>query len=175
MTFDETKLPGVFEIHLEPKGDSRGFFARSWCQREFEQHGLKPITVQCNVSFNQKKGTLRGLHYQAEPHPEAKLVRCTQGAIYDVVVDLRPGSATFKQWISVILTAADRNMVYVPEGFGHGFLTLDERTEVFYQISEFYYPELSRGVRWNDPAFRIEWPSPPEVISERDQTYPDFE
>ena len=174
MIFHETKLPGVFEIHLEPKGDERGFFARSWCQHEFEEYGLNPVAVQCNVSFNERKGTLRGLHYQAEPHPETKLVRCTQGAIYDVVVDLRPSSATFKKWIGVILTAADRNMVYVPEGFAHGFLTLDDRTEIFYQMSEFYHPELSRGVRWNDRAFGIEWPSPPEVITERDQTYPDF-
>jgi dTDP-4-dehydrorhamnose 3,5-epimerase len=174
MTFHETKLPGVFEIHLEPKGDDRGFFARSWCRHEFERHGLNPVTAQCNVSFNEKKGTLRGMHYQAEPHPEAKLVRCTQGGIYDVVVDLRPKSSMFKKWISTVLTAANRHMIYVPEGFGHGFLTLDDRTEIFYQMSEFYYPELSRGVRWNDPAFDIEWPSPPEVISDRDRTYPDF-
>jgi dTDP-4-dehydrorhamnose 3,5-epimerase len=160
MTFHETKLPGVFEIHLEPKGDERGFFARSWCQREFEQHGLNPAIVQCNVSFNEKKGTLRGMHYQAEPHPEAKLVRCTQA---------------FKRWIGVALTAANRQMIYVPEGCGHGFLTLEDRTEVFYQMSEFYHPELSRGVRWNDAAFDIEWPAQPEVISDRDQAYPDFE
>ncbi len=175
MTFHETKLPGVFELHLEPKSDERGFFARVWCQREFEQHGLNPVTVQCSVAFNEKKGTLRGVHYQAKPHPEAKLVRCTQGAIYDVVVDLRPESSTFKKWIGVVLTAANRHMIYVPEGVAHGLLTLEDRTEVFYQMSEFYYPELSRGVRWNDPAFRIEWPAQPVVISDRDQTYPDFE
>jgi dTDP-4-dehydrorhamnose 3,5-epimerase len=175
MTFLETKLPGVFEIHLEPKGDARGFFARSWCQREFEEHGLNPVTLQCNVSFNEKKGTLRGMHYQAEPHPEAKLVRCTQGAIYDVVVDLRSNSPTLKKWIGAVLTAANRHTIYVPEGFGHGFLTLEDRTEVFYQMSEFYHPELSRGVRWNDPAFQIEWPAQPVVISERDQSYADFE
>src|SRR5664279_2750506 len=132
MTFHETKLPGVFEIHLEPKGDERGFFARSWCQREFEQHGLNSVTVQCSVAFNEKKGTLRGLHHQAAPHPESKLVRCTQGAIYDVVVDLRLGSATFKKWIGVVLSAANRHMIYVPEGCGHGLLTLEDRTEVFY-------------------------------------------
>ena len=175
MTFHETKLPGVFEIHLEPRGDERGFFARSWCQREFEQHGLNPSIVQCNVSFNEKKGTLRGMHCQAEPHPEAKLVRCTKGAIYDVVVDLRPKSPTFKKWIAVVLDTNSRSMIYVPEGFGHGFLTLEDGTEVFYQMSEFYYPELSRGVRWNDPAFQIEWPAQPAVISERDQSYADFE
>jgi dTDP-4-dehydrorhamnose 3,5-epimerase len=175
MIFHETKLPGVFEIHLEPKGDGRGLFARSWCQREFEKYGLNPITVQCNVSFNEKKGTLRGMHYQGDPHPEAKLVRCTQGSVYDVVVDLRPGSTTFKKWISVILTTANRSMIYVPEGFGHGFLTLEDRTEVFYQMSEFYYPELSRGVRWNDPAFQFDWPAQPMVMSDRDRAYPDFE
>jgi dTDP-4-dehydrorhamnose 3,5-epimerase len=175
MTFHETKLPGVFEIHLEPNGDDRGFFARSWCRREFERHGLNSVTAQCNVSFNEKRGTLRGMHYQAEPHPEAKLVRCTHGAIYDVVVDLRRDSSTFKKWIGAVLTAANRHMIYVPEGCGHGFLTLDDRTEVFYQMSEFYYPELSRGVRWNDPAFAIGWPAQAEVISDRDRTYADFE
>ncbi len=174
MTFRETKLSGVFEILLEPHVDERGFFARSWCQREFEEHGLSPITAQCNVAFNEKKGTLRGLHHQAEPHPEAKLVRCTQGAIYDVVVDLRPWSGTFKKWIGVVLSAANRHMIYVPGGCGHGLLTLEDRTEVFYQMSEFYYPELSRGVRWNDPAFQIEWPAQAIVMSDRDRNYPDF-
>jgi dTDP-4-dehydrorhamnose 3,5-epimerase len=174
MIFHETKLPGVFEIHLEPQGDSRGFFARSWCQREFEQHGLNPVTVQCNVSFNEKKGTLRGMHYQADPHPEAKLVRCTQGSLYDVVVDLRAASTTLKKWTSIVLSASKRNMIYVPEGFAHGFLTLEDHTEIFYQMSEFYYPELSRGVRWNDPGIGIVWPFQPEVISDRDRSYPDF-
>jgi dTDP-4-dehydrorhamnose 3,5-epimerase len=174
MIFQKTKLPGVFEIHLEPMADARGFFARSWCRREFESHGLNPAVAQCNISFNEQKGTLRGMHYQAEPHPETKLVRCTQGAIYDVVVDLRPGSPTLMQWIGVALTAANHSMIYVPEGCAHGFLTLEDRTEVFYQMSEFYYPELSRGARWNDPVFQIAWPSPPAVISERDRSYPDF-
>jgi dTDP-4-dehydrorhamnose 3,5-epimerase len=175
MIFHETQLAGVFEIHIEPTVDERGFFARSWCVREFEQHGLNPTVVQCNIAFNEKKGTLRGLHHQADPHPEVKLVRCTQGAIYDVVVDLRPGSPTFKQWIGVTLTAANRNMVYVPAGCGHGLITLEDRTEVCYQMSEFYSPDLSRGVRWNDQAFCIEWPAHPVVMSERDRTYPDFE
>jgi dTDP-4-dehydrorhamnose 3,5-epimerase len=174
MIFHETKLPGVYEIHLEPKADDRGFFARSWCQHEFEQHGLSSVTAQCSVAFNEKKGTLRGLHYQADPHPESKLVRCTQGAIYDVVLDLRPESSTFKKWFSAILTAANRHMIFVPGGCGHGLLTLEDRTEVFYQMSEFYYPELSRGVRWNDPAFQIEWPAQPLIISDRDRTYSDF-
>ena len=154
--------------------DERGFFARSWCSHEFEQHGLSTSIAQCNVSFNEKKGTLRGMHYQAAPHPEVKLVRCTQGAVYDVVVDLRPESPTFMQWIGAVLSAANRHMLYIPEGCGHGLLTLEDRTEIFYQMSEFYYPELSRGVRWNDPAFQIEWPFEPAVIAERDRTYPDF-
>jgi dTDP-4-dehydrorhamnose 3,5-epimerase len=175
MIFNETKLQGVYEIHLEPHRDERGFFARSWCTEDFEQHGLNSVTVQCNVAFNEKKGTLRGLHYQGEPHPEAKLVRCTQGAIYDVVVDLRPGSSSFRKWIGVVLTAANRNMIYVAEGCGHGLLTLEDRTEVFYQMSEFYYPELSRGVRWNDPTFQVEWPSQPMVMSDRDRNYPDVQ
>jgi len=175
MKFHETKLPGMFEIHLEPLGDERVFFARSWCQHEFELHGLNPVTVQCNISFNEKQGTLRGLHYQAEPHPEAKVVRCTQGSIYDVVVDLRAQSPTFKKWVGLSLSAANRRMIYVPEGFAHGFLTLEDRTEIFYQMSEFYHPELSRGVRWDDPAFQIAWPSKPRIISERDRTYPDFQ
>ncbi len=175
MIFIETKLPGVFEIHLEPMRDERGFFARSWCQHEFEQHGLKAVTVQCNIAFNEKKGTLRGVHHQAEPHPEGKLVRCTQGAIYDVVVDLRPKSPTFKQWIGVELTAANRHMLYVAEGCGHGLITLEDQTEVFYQMTDFYFPEFSRGVRWNDPAFQIKWPAQPVVMSERDRNYPDFE
>jgi len=175
MIFRPTMLPGVVEIRLDPKGDERGFFARSWCQREFEAHGLNPSTVQCNISFNERKGTLRGMHYQAEPHPEAKLIRCTRGAIYDVVIDLRPSSPTFKRWVSVILDAANRQMLYVPVGFAHGFLTLEDQTEVFYQMSEFYYPDLARGLRWDDPAFRIEWPAQPRVISDRDRTYPDFD
>jgi dTDP-4-dehydrorhamnose 3,5-epimerase len=172
--FCESKLSGVYEIRLESKSDERGFFARSWCRNEFERHGLNPRLAQCNVSFNTRKGTLRGIHYQATPHEEAKLVRCTRGAAYDVVVDLRPGSPTFKQWIGVILTGAERNMIYVPEGCGHGFLTLQDETEVFYQISEFYDPESARGVRWDDREFGIAWPVPVASISERDRTFPDF-
>ena len=175
MIFQETKLPGVFEIHLDPVHDTRGFFARSWCQKEFENHGLNPKVVQCNVSFNPRKGALRGMHYQGAPKGEAKLVRCTSGSIYDVVIDLRLQSPTFKRWIGVVLTADRRNMIYVPESCAHGFLTLDDRTEVFYQMSEFYSAELARGVRWDDAAFQITWPGKVEVISERDRTYPDFE
>jgi dTDP-4-dehydrorhamnose 3,5-epimerase len=174
MMFHETKLEGVFEIDLEPHTDARGFFARCWCQKEFEDKGLNPRLVQCNLSVSSRKGTLRGMHYQAAPYEETKLVRCTRGVIYDVVLDLRAQSATFKQWIAVVLTSDKRNMVYVPEGCAHGYLTLEDDTEVFYQMSEFYNPESARGVRWDDPAFRIDWPEKVQVISGRDQTYPDF-
>ena len=174
MLFAETKLKGAFVIELEPHTDERGFFARSWCRREFEAHKLNPNLVQCNVSFNAKKGTLRGLHYQTKPFEEAKLVRCTRGAVYDVIVDIRPDSPTFRHYVGVLLTADNRLSLYVPEGFAHGFLTLEHRTEVFYQMSEFYAPEAARGFRWNDPAFGIEWPSEVMIISERDRTYPDF-
>src|SRR6266446_850547 len=175
MIFHETKLQGVFEIDLDPKPDERGFFARCWCQKEFESHRLNPKVVQCSVSFSARKGTLRGLHYQAAPYPETKVVRCTRGAIYDVVVDLRPQSPTFKEWIAVVLTATNRHIVYVPEGCAHGFLTLEDETEVFYQMSEFYHAESARGVRWDDPAFQIVWPGVVAVISERDRTYPNLE
>ena len=175
MTVNETKLPSVFELQVDPHCDERGFFARTWCRREFDALGLNPNLAQCSISFNTRKGTLRGMHYQAAPFPEAKLVRCTMGAIYDVVVDLRPQSPTFKQWSASVLTSANRNMLYVPEGCGHGFLTLEDNTEVLYQISEVYHPDLSRGVRWNDPAFNIAWPGDVAVMSERDRTYATFE
>lgn len=175
MEFLKTKLPGVFEIHIEAKPDERGFFARTWCQREFEAQGLAANLVQCSLSFNKRKGTLRGMHYQITPHEETKLVRCTQGAIYDVVLDLRPESLAFKEWVGVELTAEKRNMIYVPHGCAHGFLTLEDRSEVAYQMSEFQYAESARGVRWDDPAFQIKWPAKVEVISERDRAYPDFQ
>jgi dTDP-4-dehydrorhamnose 3,5-epimerase len=167
-------LAGVVEVHLDPIIDERGFFARSWCAKEFELNGLNPRLVQCNVSFNTYKGTLRGIHYQNEPHQEAKLVRCTQGAIYDVAVDLRPQSSTFRRWVAATLTAENRHMLYIPEGCAHGFLTLATNTEVSYQMSEFYHPESARGVRFDDAAFKIEWPEKIEVISERDRNYRDF-
>ena len=173
MEFHETKLPGVIEIYLEPNCDERGFFARTWCRKEFESHGLNPSLVQCSISFNAKKGTLRGVHLQAAPYGEAKTVRCTNGAIYDVVLDLRPESQTFRNWIGVTLSASNRHTLYIPEGCAHGFLTLEDNTEVFYQMSEFFRPEAARGVRWNDPAFQIVWPAKVDVISERDRTYPD--
>ena len=175
MIFRETELQGVCQIVLDTRHDERGFFARSWCSKEFEEHGLSVNLAQCNVSFNTRKGTLRGMHYQAAPHEEAKLVRCTRGAIFDVAIDLRPESPTFKQWVGIELTAENRHMLYIPGRCAHGFLTLDDETEVFYQMSEFYHPELAGGVRWNDPAFQIAWPAGPVIISERDRTYPDFE
>lgn len=174
MLFIETRLPGVFEIHLEPHPDDRGFFARTWCQKEFEKQGLNPKLLQCNLSFNDRQGTLRGMHYQIPPFSEAKLVRCTSGALYDVVLDLRPHSPSFRQWVGITLTSANRKAVYIPVGCAHGFITLEDRTEVFYQMSEIYAADSARGVRWNDPAFKIVWPTMPQIISDRDRTYPDF-
>jgi dTDP-4-dehydrorhamnose 3,5-epimerase len=172
MIFRELRLCGAFVIDLEKLEDERGFFARTWCQREFEAHGLNSRLVQCSLSFTEKRGTLRGMHYQAAPHEEAKLVRCTRGAVYDVIVDLRRDSVTYKQWVAVELSADSRRMLYVPECFAHGFQTLVDETEVFYQMSEFYHPESERGLLWNDPAFGIEWPpSEDRTISRRDQTY----
>lgn len=174
MIFHETKLLGTFEVCLERKLDDRGFFARAWCQKEFASNRLNPKLAQCSISFNTRKGTLRGMHYQADPYAEAKLVRCTRGAIHDVVIDLRPDSSTFKQWVAVELTAEKRNMVYVPGGCAHGFLTLEDESEIFYQMSESFSPESARGVRWDDPAFQVTWPEKVEVISERDRSYPNF-
>ncbi len=174
MLFSEVKLPDVFEIQVEPRVDDRGFFARLWCQKEFEAKGLNAKLVQCSISVNTSKGTLRGMHFQAHPHEETKLVRCSKGAIYDVVLDLRPSSPRFRDWFAVVLTADNRKAVYIPEGCAHGFMTLEDDTEVLYQITEFYHAESARGVRWNDPAFEITWPGAVEVISERDRTYPDF-
>jgi dTDP-4-dehydrorhamnose 3,5-epimerase len=175
MLFEATKIAGTFKVHLDLRTDDRGFFARTWCREEFERAGLDARLAQCSISFNTSKGTLRGMHYQAHPFGEAKLVRCTRGAIYDVILDLRETSPTFKEWIGVTLTAENRTMVYAPQGCAHGLLTLEDSSEVFYQISEFYHPEAACGVRWNDPAFGIEWPGKVEVISERDRTFPDFQ
>ncbi len=174
MIFQETKLEGAFIIDPERQEDERGFFARTWCQQEFKAHGLNPHLVQCSISFNQKRGTLRGMHYQVPPYQEAKLVRCTIGAIYDVIIDLRPSSITFKHWVGVELSSENHRMLYVPEGFAHGFQTLVDTSEVFYQISEFFHPECIMGVRWNDPAFKIEWPLVPTVLSVRDDSFPNF-
>ncbi|MBD2102622.1 dTDP-4-dehydrorhamnose 3,5-epimerase [Leptolyngbya sp. FACHB-261] len=175
MIFTETSLKRAFLIELEKLQDQRGFFARTWCQREFAVHGLNIQLAQCSISHNQRQATLRGMHYQISPYEETKLVRCLKGAICDVIIDLRPGSPTFKQHYSVVLSAENYKMLYIPEGFAHGFQTLEDDTEVFYQISEFYHAESARGIRWNDPAFNINWPLEVQVISERDQQYPDFD
>jgi len=167
-------LPGAFVIELQKHEDERGFFARSWCQKEFEAHGLNQRMVQCNVSFNKVKGTLRGMHYQVPPCAEAKLVRCTRGAIYDVIVDLRRESSTYKQHFSEVLSSNNHKALFIPEGFAHGFQTLEDNSEVFYQMSEFYSPEHQRGLRYNDPAFEISWPIEATVISDRDRNYEDF-
>jgi dTDP-4-dehydrorhamnose 3,5-epimerase len=175
MNFIETPLEKVFVLELNRFEDERGFFARSWCREEFESRGLNPNLAQCSISFNRKKGTLRGMHYQIKPYEEAKLVRCTMGAIYDVVIDLRPGSPTIKKWFAVELSAKNHKTLYIPEGLAHGFVTLEDNSEVFYQISELYHPECSKGVRWDDPAFAIKWPTTPKIIAARDSGYEDFE
>jgi dTDP-4-dehydrorhamnose 3,5-epimerase len=175
MIFTETQLKGAVIIELERREDERGFFARAWCQKEFEANGLVSRLVQANVSFNKKKDTLRGMHYQVAPFEEVKLVRCSRGAIYDVIIDLRPHSPTYKQWLPVELTAENRKMLYVPAGFAHGFQTLEDGTEIFYQVSQFYSPRHERGVRWNDPAFGICWPETgTRVISAKDRNWPDY-
>jgi len=174
MLFKETPLKDAFLIEPQRLEDERGFFARSYCQREFEAHGLNPRVVQCNISFNEKKGTLRGMHFQVSPYEEAKLVRCTRGALYDVIIDLRSGSPSYLKHYGVRLDFDNRLMLYIPEGFAHGFITLENDTEVFYQMSEFYASDTARGLRWNDPFFGIKWPLEPIVISERDQSYSDF-
>jgi dTDP-4-dehydrorhamnose 3,5-epimerase len=175
MIFKETKLKGAFIIETEPIGDNRGLFARAWCQKEFEAHGLIKSFVQANLTFSPKLGTLRGLHYQIAPHEEIKLVRCTRGAIYDVIIDLRPESPTFKQWLATNLTADNHKMIYIPGGFAHGYQILMDDTEVFYQVGQFYAPECERGIRWNDPSFAIDWPiNSPLILSEKDKHWPDY-
>jgi dTDP-4-dehydrorhamnose 3,5-epimerase len=172
--FTETLLKGSFLVDLQKLEDSRGFFARTWCKRECEKYGINFKPVQCNISYNKSRGTLRGMHFQSTPHEEAKLVSCIKGEIFDVIVDLRPGSPTFLQHITAVLTAEDHRMIYIPTGFAHGFQTLQNDTEVFYQMSEFYAPEYAQGVRWNDPVFGIQWPDDARLISDRDQGYQDF-
>ncbi|MBU1052821.1 MAG: dTDP-4-dehydrorhamnose 3,5-epimerase [Proteobacteria bacterium] len=174
MKFTEIKLKGAFIITPDLIKDERGFFARAFCRHEFIDHGLNPDLFQCNISFNRKKGTLRGMHYQVAPHSEAKLVRCTSGFIYDVIIDLRPESPTFKQWFGAELSASNHQMLYVPVGFAHGYQTLEDNTEVFYQVSAFYHPEAENGLRWNDPAFGIKWPIPVSTISKKDASHPDW-
>lgn len=172
--FIETALKGAFVIEPEKQEDVRGFFARTFCGAEFARYGLDATVVQSSVSFNRRKGTLRGMHYQVAPFEETKLVRCTMGSIHDVILDLRSGSPTYKRFFSVQLSAQNRKAVYVPHGFAHGFQTLDDDSEVLYQMSVPYSPEHARGVRWNDPAFAIEWPAAKRVMNERDRNYPDF-
>lgn len=175
MTFEETRLSGAFVIDLERREDGRGFFARTWCANELGKHGLNTRLVQANMSWNPRQGTLRGMHFQHPPHAEAKVVRCTHGAIHDVIIDLRPESPTYKQWIGVDLTAENRRALYVPEGFAHGFQTLVPDCEVHYLVTEFYTPESEGGVRWNDPAFAIQWPDPENAfLSDKDAAWPDF-
>lgn len=173
MIFSPLELAGAYLIEPEPLQDQRGFFARTFCSREFREHGLSPVVAQCNISYNAKRGTMRGMHYQY-PDGEAKLVRCTRGRIWDVIIDLRPDSPTYCRSVGVELSTDNRLMLYIPEHFAHGFLTLEDDVEVFYQMSEFYAPGQSCGVRWNDPVFAIEWPELVRVISERDDSYPDY-
>jgi dTDP-4-dehydrorhamnose 3,5-epimerase len=175
MIFRQTQLEGVFEIDLEKIEDERGFFARTFCKNEFEAHHLKTDIAQCNVSYNTRKGTLRGLHYQVLPHEEAKLVSCTAGAVFDVIVDLRQNSPTFLDWLAVELNAETNKSLYIPEKVAHGFETLRADTVVCYSMFEVYRPECARGIRWDDPAFNIDWPFVPEVVSEKDRSYQDFE
>ena len=174
MKFHDTELPGAYIIELEKLEDERGFFARTWCQKEFEDQGLVARVVQANTSFNTRAGTLRGMHYQVAPYQETKLIRCTRGALHDVIIDLRPDSSTYKRWTAVELTASNDKMLYVPGDFAHGFITLENNTEAIYLVSEAYTPGAEGGLRWDDPEFGIEWPRPVEVISAKDAGWPDF-
>jgi len=174
MIFTETKLKGAFIIEFEKLEDERGFFARTWDQNEFLQHGLNPKLVQCNISFNKKKGTLRGMHYQTKPYEEAKLVSCTKGKIYDVIIDLRPNSETYLKWYGMELNENNYQSLYIPEGFAHGFQTLEDNTEIFYQMSKYYNPNHSRGILWNDKYFEIPWPIQNPIISEKDSNFLPF-
>lgn len=172
MKFAPTKISGVWLVQLECYADERGHFARTWCEKEFAAAGLNPHISQCSTSFNLKQGTLRGLHFQIAPHAEDKLVRCTRGAIFDVAVDLRPGSPTFKQWLAMELTDTNGYSLYIPKGFAHGFMTLADNSEIFYQMSQSYHAPSSRTLHWNDRELDIHWPATPQVISDRDQNAP---
>jgi dTDP-4-dehydrorhamnose 3,5-epimerase len=174
MIFTETKLKGAFVIEIKKIGDDRGFFGRSWCKREMEEHGLDATIAQINTSFSKFKGTLRGLHFQIAPYQECKMIRCTRGAIFDMIVDLRPDSPTFLQWVGEELTADNHKALYSPRGFAQGFLTLTDDTEITYFTTDFYAPGMDRGVRWNDPQIGITLPLQPVIMSEKDQTWPDF-
>lgn len=175
MIFRETKIEGAFVIGLEKHRDERGSFARTWCREEFRLNGIKAQPVQSNTAFSAKKGTLRGMHYQMEPYAEAKLVRCIRGGIFDVLVDLRPDSATYTHWFGIELTPANDRMLYIPEGCAHGYQSLSDASEAFYLSTQFYTPESERGVRWDDPMFNIEWPIVTDIaMSEKDRNWPDF-
>jgi dTDP-4-dehydrorhamnose 3,5-epimerase len=174
MTFSETPLNGSYIIDIVKIEDERGFFGRSFCRREMEERGLNGGIMQANTSFTHKRGTLRGLHYQDAPYQESKLIRCVRGAIYDVIIDLRPGSPTFRQWTSVELSQENYRMFYIPEGFAHGYMALTDNVEVYYNVSAFYTPGAEKGIRWDDPGFMIRWPFEPVVISEKDRHHPDF-
>ena len=175
MRFTETPVTGAFLIEPDSRRDDRGWFSRVWCQREFAEHGLNGTFVQCNASFSRHSGTLRGLHYQTAPYAEAKLIRCLRGAIFDVIVDVRPESSTYLRWYGTQLTPDGYTMLYVPEGCAHGYLTLEDHSEVEYPVSQFYRPDAERGIRWNDPSFAIAWPqTTTRTISVKDQSWPDF-
>jgi dTDP-4-dehydrorhamnose 3,5-epimerase len=174
MIFTELELKGAFLVEVKKIEDERGFFGRAWCANEFKQHGLNPAFVQLNTSFSHKKGTIRGMHYQVDPYQEVKFIRCTRGRIYDVIIDLRPDSPTFMKWVGNELSADNYRMVYVPENFAHGFVTMEDHSEVYYPVSQFYTPGAERGLRWNDPAFKIKWPVEISVVSDKDQSHMDF-
>ncbi len=176
MRFAETPLPGAWVIELDPLEDERGWFARTFDAQEFASRGMDPAVVQCNASFNARRDTIRGMHYQAEPHGESKLVRCVRGVVFDVAIDLRPGSPAYCRWHAVRLSAENRSAFYIPAGIAHGFQTLADGCEVLYQMGHRYVEQAARGVRWDDPAFAIEWPAPQGalVVSERDRSFPDF-
>ncbi len=174
MIFTETSLKGAWIVEIKKLEDDRGFFGRSWCQHEFEDHGLNGKICQINTSLTLKKGTIRGMHYQIDPYQETKFIRCTRGRIYDVIVDLRPGSPTFLKWIGNELSADNYKMVYVPENFAHGFVSLEDNSEVYYPVTQFYTPGAERGIRYNDPALNIQWPVPITTVSEKDLAHPDF-
>ena len=175
MIFTETTLKNAYVIELEKREDHRGFFARTWDKKEFEEHNLNSNLVQCNVSFSKKCGTLRGMHYQKKPFEESKVIRCIKGKIFDVIIDLRVSSSTFKKWVGVELTEKNYKMLYVPEGFAHGFQTLEDNSEIIYQVSEFYTPNSELGIHWNDPAFNITWPIEEKIITEKDNSWKSFD
>ncbi len=172
MIFTKLSLPGAYILELDRRTDERGFFARTFCRQEFAEYGLDTCIAQCSISFNRQRGTIRGMHYQAVPHQEAKLLSCTKGSVYDVIIDLREDSATYLKWEAVILSEQNRSMLYVPQGFAHGFQTLQDNSEIFYQISEFYHPESAGGLRWNDPKLAIPWPLTEKIVSRRDDSFP---